>query len=204
MFGDRLGRWRADLSRKLDELLDRPRTIHGLPVRVINTRPDIATPRVLERLEAALDLIARHAPWRLRRMQRDFSAIVVQRFPCRAAYDPASHTCLVELTFLVNPAFTPAQIAASIVHEGTHARLDRMGVHVPPGERAREERLCRKAEVELGLVVPDGRAVLERAMQAMALDDAGVAPVIDWNEAARRVEAADHAARTAPPGAQPR
>lgn len=194
MFGDRIGRWTAELARRLDALLERPREMHGIPVRIINTRPDISSADALGRLAAALDLVARYAPSRLRRMRHDLSGILVQRFPCRAAYDPNSRTCIVELTFLVNPAFTPSEIAASIVHEGTHARLDRMGVHVPPDQRAREERLCRKAEVELGLAVPNGRAVLERAMQAMSLDDEGVAPSIDWAEAQRRVAAADHAA----------
>ena len=41
-------------------------TIHGVPVVVNNTRPDIATADVVERLTEALGLIAAHQPWRLR------------------------------------------------------------------------------------------------------------------------------------------
>ena len=45
--------------------------VHGLPVRVINTRPEIRTAEVIERLTAALDLIARYAPARYRRLRKD-------------------------------------------------------------------------------------------------------------------------------------
>jgi hypothetical protein len=166
--------------------------VHGLPVVVDNTRPDIDTAHVLRRLAESLDVIARHLPARHRRLRRDLAQLWVRRFPCRAAYYPAQRACLVELTFLANPDFTPSQIAASIVHEATHARLDRMGVHA--ADRAREERLCRRAELELGLAVPDGEPIVRRALESLALADAEVAPDIDWAEAARRVARVDRQA----------
>jgi hypothetical protein len=98
-------------------------TIRGFPVRVTNTRPDIETAHVLESLTRALDLIATYAPRRFRRMRQDLAGFVVQRFPCRGAFFPAGRECLVELTFTVNPRHTTAEIAASIVHEATHARV---------------------------------------------------------------------------------
>jgi hypothetical protein len=165
--------------------------IHGIPVLVANTRPDIETPRVLAQLRAALDLIARYQPWRFRRLRRDVAQLWVRRYPCRGAYFPQARACLVELTFLANPEFSPAQVAASIVHEATHARVDRMGVRDRERLRSREERLCRKAELELGLAVPGGEPVVERALWAMQLEDEEVAPEIDWAEASRRVADVD-------------
>ncbi|HEU4563143.1 MAG TPA: hypothetical protein VFS05_00785 [Gemmatimonadaceae bacterium] len=167
------------------------RTVRGLPVSVVNTRPDIRTEHVLHRLDGALALIERHQPWRFRRLRRDLAEILVIRYPCRAAYDPRARACIVELTFLANPGFSEAQIAASIVHEGVHARLDRMGLSTPPSRRSREERLCRKAEVEFGLAVPGGEPVVARALAALELEDQEVAPAIDWAEAARRVAQVD-------------
>ena len=38
------------------------RVVHGLPVRIVNTRPDIETEQVIQRLTEALDLIATYAP----------------------------------------------------------------------------------------------------------------------------------------------
>jgi len=164
--------------------------IRGIPVRIVNTRADIDTAQVLTRLTEALNLLAAHAPRRLRRMQQDALGIVGRRFPCRGAFFHQERECLVELTFTVNPQHTPAEIAASIVHEATHARIAAMCGLLPVQQRAREERLCRQAELELGLAIPDVR-VVERARAALAMADQEVAPAVNWVEAARRVQAVD-------------
>jgi hypothetical protein len=123
------------------DLLDRlsgQHRVHGLPVRLLNGRPDISNEQVLERLGAALDLIAAYAPRRYRRLRTDLSGFVVQRFACRGAFFPDSRGCLVELTFTVNPRHSIPEIAASIVHEATHARVARMcRVSRPTRTRAR-------------------------------------------------------------------
>ncbi len=171
------------------------RVVHGLPVRIENTRPDIQTEQVIERLAGALDLIATYAPRRYRRLRQDLAGFVVQRFACRGAFFPGPRECLVELTFTVNPRHTLAEIAASIVHEATHARVARRCGPLPPEQRAREERLCRLAELELGLALPAGAVVVQRAQASLALSDQEVAPAVDWTEAARRVAEADDQAR---------
>jgi hypothetical protein len=165
--------------------------VREFSVRVSNSRPDIDTKQVLTRLTQALDLIARYAPRCYRRMQRDLAGIVVQRFPCRGAFFPRERQCLVELTFTVNPAHTPAEIAASIVHEATHARVAQRCGPLPEKIRPREERLCRRAELEFGLALPNNRVVIERALRSLAMADRDVAPAVDWTEAARRVAAMD-------------
>jgi hypothetical protein len=171
-------------------------TVHGFPVTVINTRPDIATGQALERLAAAFDLIDCYAPHRLHRMQDDFNQIWVRRFPCRAAFFPEPRACLIELTFLVKPEHSAGEVAASLVHEAVHARFARTGE--VPADKASEERLCREAELEFGLALPDGGVVVERARQSLLLADSDVAPTIDWSIAARRIADADRAAPPAP------
>ena len=171
------------------------RIIRGFTVGVVNTRDDIDTEQVFRRMEGVLDLVDRYQPWRLRRLRQDIAFIIVQRFACRAAYFPGERACLLELTFMVKPDFSLSQIAASLVHEGVHARIHAMGVRVDPADKAREERLCRKAELELGRLVPDGAPVIERALGTMALTDEEVAPSVDWAEAERRVASADRDAR---------
>jgi hypothetical protein len=165
--------------------------VRGSRVQLTNTRPDIGSREVLDRLGRALDLIALHAPRRFRRLKQDIQGFVVRRFPCRGAFFPDTGECLVELTFTVNPRHTLAEIAASIVHEATHARIAARCGPLPQSCRAREERLCRQAELEFGLVVPGGAAVVDRARQALSMTDRDVAPVVDWTEGARRVAAAD-------------
>ena len=93
---------------------------------------------------------------------------------------------------------TPTQVAATILHEAMHARLDNAGVKYDPGSAAKHERFCRRAEVEFGMVAPDGAPVVDRALASLASADDEVAPAIDWELAGRRVNEADLAALSAP------
>ncbi|HET9423827.1 MAG TPA: hypothetical protein VFO55_00540 [Gemmatimonadaceae bacterium] len=175
------------------------RVIDGLPVEVINTRDDISTERVFERARAVLERVRIHQPPRYAHLKRDLRAILVARYACRAAYFPDTRTCLLELTFMVNPDFSDSQVAASLVHEGMHARLDRLvarfGIRSFAEDPARHERICRRAELNFGYAVPDGGPVVDRALQTLALADDEVAPAIDWRQAARNIEIADERKR---------
>ena len=176
--------------------------MRGFRVVVENTRPDIATADVLERLDEALGLIERYQPIRFRHLQRDLEFIAVIRYPCRGAFDPSQGACITELTFLARRDITAAPVASSILHEGVHARVHRMrerlGFNGPDRDRAREERLCRRAELTFGRALPPdlGAPVIERALATLEMDDADVAPVIDPALAQARIDAVDNAART--------
>ena len=189
------------LTTKLQEWLVGHRSevhhVRGFRVVVDNSRPDIATTAVIERLDEALALLERYEPRRTRHLTRDFSQILVSRYACRGAYFPDSRTCLIELTFLARRDISAAVVASSILHEGTHARVAefrrRVGGFATDQDRAREERLCRRAEITFGKSLPHdvGAPVIERATASMELDDEGVAPTIDWTVAQRRIEEAD-------------
>jgi hypothetical protein len=180
--------WIQPLARRL---VTSRHTVRGFPVTVVNTRPDIETAAVVGRLGNALALIERHTPHYGRHLRRDFAGFLVQRYACRGAYFPDTRLCMVELTFCVNDTITEAQIAATILHEGMHARLHALGFPLEMEDRARQERFCRKAEIEFGRLVPGGTAIVDRALQALALEDQDVAPVIDERLAAERVARAD-------------
>jgi hypothetical protein len=186
--------WRDAVDAAKERLSTDSRTVRGVQVTVVNTRPDIDTERVFQKLDGALGVIERYQPLRLRRFRRDVSGIIVKRFACRAAFFGDTRQCLIELTFAGEGRFSDAQVAASIVHEGVHARLLTMGLAGHPGCQAREERLCRKAELELGLAVPNGEAVVERALASLSLEDVDVAPAVDWQVAEQRIADADAAA----------
>ncbi|HEX9248228.1 MAG TPA: hypothetical protein VF856_01945 [Gemmatimonadaceae bacterium] len=166
----------------------------GIPVIVYNTRPDIDTNAVIGRLERGLSLIERYVPHHFRHLKRDFAYIVVQRFACRGAYFHEQRACLVELTFTVNPAFCDAEVAATILHEAMHARLHELGFPLEMEDRARQERFCRRAEIEFGALVPGGDRVVERAQWTSDLSDEEVAPEIDPRLAAQRIAEVDRAA----------
>ncbi|MBA2626606.1 MAG: hypothetical protein H0U85_01185, partial [Gemmatimonadales bacterium] len=99
----------------------------------------------------------------------------------------------VELTFTVNPAFSLAEVAATILHEAMHARLHSLGLALDDSRR--QERFCRSAEIDFGMVVPGGEPVVARARAALGLADEEIAPAIDPALAARRVAEADRARR---------
>jgi len=182
------------LARAADDRLTVRRTVRGLPVVVVNTRPDIDTEYVLARLDEALALIEQYQPWHFRRFRRDFAEIWVRRYPCRGAYLSQYKVCLVELTFTVNPDFTPAQVASTILHEAMHARLNRRCIEHTPENAAKHERFCRRAEIEFGRAVPGGEPIVARALASLEAPDEDVAPAIDWTIAAQRVADVDRAA----------
>jgi len=146
------------------------------------------------RLDRTLALIERFVPHHFRHLKRDFAYILVERFACRGAYFHEQKACLVELTFSVNPNFSDAEVAATILHEAMHARLHRLGFPLEMEDRARQERFCRRAEIEFGQVVPDGERVVERAASTLAGSDEDVAPVIDPRLAAQRIAEVDRGA----------
>lgn len=166
----------------------------GIPVIVENTRPDISTEDVVARLERSLSLIAQYVPHHFRHLARDFNYIIVKRFACRGAYFHNERACLVELTFTVNQDFSDAEVAATILHEAMHARLHQLGFPLEMDDRARQERFCRRAEIEFGMLVPDGEKVTERALETIELADDEVAPIIDPELAEQRIAEVDRAA----------
>lgn len=168
--------------------------VRGFAVVVDNTRPDIDTQVVLGRLDEALGLIEKHQPWRLEHLRQDLAYFLVVRFACRGAFFPEQRACMTELTFLARTDITAAPVASSIVHEGIHARVHAMCRPGVPRDSAREERLCRRAELAFGQSLPPelGAPVIERALASLQLDDEGVAPAIDWSEAQRRINEVDN------------
>src|SRR6476646_11409450 len=121
MIGRLLGLWSGRHEGGGEPPPAEHRIVHGFPVRIVNTRPDIETEQVVLRLTAALDLIATYAPRRYRRLRHDLAGFVVERFACRGAFFPQSRECLVELTFTVNPRHGLSVVAVSLKKKTTHA-----------------------------------------------------------------------------------
>lgn len=189
---ERLLKWVRTAGAPRTEV--RREVVLGIPVVVENTRPDIDSADVIARIERCLALIRQYVPHHFRHMAEDFSHIVSKRFACRGAYFHDERACLVELTFTVNPDFSDAEVAATILHEAMHARLHQLGFPLEMEDRARQERFCRRAELEFGALVPGGYKVTWRARQTIDLADEEVAPVIDQQLAAERIAAVDRAA----------
>lgn len=162
--------------------------VRGFDVVVANGRPDISTSDVIARLEASLALLEQYAAPRVAHLRRDIKRIRVERYACRGAFLPAERAVLTELTFLARRDIGPEVVAASILHEGVHARIAAFtgaSYQDPP----REERICRRAELRFGRSLPPtmGAAVIERAEMSLAMADDEVAPMPDAEEMRRLV-----------------
>ena len=91
--------------------------------------------------------------------------------------------------------------AASVLHEGMHARTFCLARAMAGTQPAREERICRRAELAFGRALPaeEGAPVIARAQEALELGDFDVAPRFTEAEGMAAVERADAATRAAAP-----
>ena len=164
------------------------REVLGWPVVLEHDGSVAESDALLARLERVITLATTAMPEHLAAMRGHVALIRVARFPCRGAFVPASRELIVERTFLADPARLDAEIGATLVHEGEHARLRGTGL-AEMMSAAEEERACREVELAFGARVDGGERVLERARAAMQLADEHVAPVVDWDAAWRNVDA---------------
>jgi hypothetical protein len=191
----------AWLRRRAEQPGTEVHVVQGFRVELTNNRPDVSSAMVLERLGDALDCIARYAPVRFAHMRRDVPLILVERFASRGAYLHGRRAILTELTFLARRDIGPAVVAASVLHEGMHARTFCLARRMAGTQPAREERICRQAELAFGRALPaeEGRPVIARAVEALALGDYEVAPRFTDAEGMAAVARADAATRAAAP-----
>jgi hypothetical protein len=111
------------------------------------------------RIALALDLIAAVDPRRFARIRRDMPNIRVIRAG-GGFFEAAIPTCVVDWPHVMwNPV---VELAKTIVHEATHARLHRAGIDYPERWQRRIERRCLLEEVAFLRRLPDGGAQAAR------------------------------------------
>lgn len=169
----------AGFRDRFDAARSVKRVIDGVPVWFLNDRADIDNAQLESQFGEALALIGKYAPQNLRRLRKDVTCIWVKRWPNRGIFFHDTRIMVIDTTFVVNPTFTRAQVAATILHEGVHARVTAMRVNRRYTNMADEERLCRRAEIAFGELAPGGAPVVARAMEILGMSDAEVAPAID-------------------------
>ena len=149
-FGDRF-----ELKFSTDRHFD------GLWVGTIESDAD----SILERLEQALAMIRRHDPRRYQRLRRDVSRIWIRLLPGdRASFNLAAEACQLDSRYVRDTTVAAEELATSIVHEATHARIDRR-VAYREDLRHRIETACRRQELAFSRRLPDG-GVVQKDMQA--------------------------------------
>jgi hypothetical protein len=141
------------------------RRVDGLWIGIFDSEPGPSLPRV----EEALQLIKTYDRLRYERLIRDLERIWVQLIPGGLAeFDSSIWACVLDPRYVLDEATSPERIAASIVHEATHARLWRCGIGYREELRSRVEAVCFRRERAFAAKLPNGEPIRERADRKLA------------------------------------
>jgi hypothetical protein len=127
-------------------------------------------PEDLMRVESALVLIKQHSPLNYARIIREIERIwVTLLFHGLGEYKYSLKACLLDERYVADPATSIEQIACTIVHEATHARLERYGIGYKEELRARIEAICFRRELAFAARLPDSAELQQ-----------GIARCLEW------------------------
>jgi hypothetical protein len=130
-------------------------------------------PEDLTRVESALLLIKQHSPLDYARIVRELERIwVTLSFHGLGEYKHSLTACILDERYVADPATTVEQIASTIVHETTHARLERYGIGYKQELRARIEAICFRRELAFAARLPDSAELQQ-----------GIARCLEWYQA---------------------
>jgi hypothetical protein len=161
--GKPFGRWLEKTSRRLLYGLTTRSEAHGIELRA-GLLDAWMEPLFFAKVTRALDLIAERDARRLARIQRDVRVICGDLAGYSHWYDP------LRLMVLVWPAVFPTRVedvALTIVHEATHARIYRAGIAYDEDARARIEAVCVGQEATFARLLPDGESLAERELKKL-------------------------------------
>jgi hypothetical protein len=120
------------------------------------------TPEDLTRVERALLLVKQHSPLHYSRIINDLERVWIFLLSHgRAEYNRSLKACVLDERYVADSATSVEQIASTIVHEATHARLERCGIAYSEDQRARIEAICFRRELAFAVRLPDSAQLQE-------------------------------------------
>jgi hypothetical protein len=138
--------------------LSTSRNIDGLWVGTFESEPQLG----LRRVGDALELIKRYNSLHYSRVIHNLDRVWVNVLPDAAAcYQRSLNACVFDERFVRAETTTLEQIATSIIHEATHARLERWGVSYEEKLRPRIEAICLRRELAFAASLPDSAQLQE-------------------------------------------
>ena len=131
------------------------------------------TPEDLTRVEGALSLIKQHSLLDYARVIRELERIWVNlTLHGLGEYRRSLKACVLDERYIADPATTVERIASTIVHETTHARLERYGIEYKEERRTRIEAICFRRELAFAVRLPDSAELQQE-----------IARYLEWNKA---------------------
>jgi hypothetical protein len=147
------------IADRIDLWLSTGGEIDGLWVGTTEDKPRPG----LRRVEEALQLIKQHSPLHYSRVIHNLERVWIRLVPAaNACYLGPLIACELDVRFVLRETTTLEEIASAIVHEATHARLERWGISYDEGERSRIEVVCLRRELDLLAKLPDSEPLREQ------------------------------------------
>lgn len=143
--------------------LSETRLIEGVEVRVFESSPESQS--TFARATAALQLIARSDRMRIHKLRTGTRGLLFTHAG-GGSYLPSLNICRFGIEYSARR--TPLQLAMTIVHESTHARLARLGCGYEAEIREEVERTCVGAEITFAEKIPGSQEEIERARALLA------------------------------------
>jgi hypothetical protein len=149
---------------RIELWLSRGREVDGLWVGTREAEPYPA----LRRVEEALQLIKRHDTLHYSRIIRNLDRVWVHLLPSALAhYNPSLNACVLDERYVLKETMTLENLASTIIHEATHARLDRWGIRYEETLRYRIEAICLRRELNFLTKLPDSEHLKEEIACAL-------------------------------------
>lgn len=125
----------------------------------------------IPKIEAALELIRRHDARRYGRFRRDVDGIlIIGAAGPLARWHSTTRLVVVQQSFVSRDETSVAMLAATLVHEGAHAWLTRLGFDYAPELRERIEAVCFRSEITFARRLPEPADLIARAERQLARD----------------------------------
>ena len=144
---------------RLNFWLSTSRQVDGLWVGTTESKPQPG----LRRVEEALRLIKHHDSLHYSRVLHNLEQIWVHLLPnALACYDGSKKACVLDERFVLLETTTLEEIASTIVHEATHAKLERWGINYDENKRSRIEAVCLRRELNFIASLPNSEPLREK------------------------------------------
>lgn len=161
--GHRYSRW---LYRRAER-----HVLLGIPVGLDSPSAETRA-TVVPKLEAALQLLREHDPRRFARLHRDIDGVLIQGHTRQrvGAWIPSVRLVELPWTYLSAPDTSAAEVASTLVHEGTHAWLHHLGIDTKRKMLPRIEAICFRSEIAFARRLPEPGDLIEQAERQLARD----------------------------------
>lgn len=142
---------------------------HILGVPVAFSGSDDEANEAFGRIGGAFELLRKYGTRTLTDLRRNTDGIFVWATAgALGEWHREARLVVLEETHVLEPTTSCQDIASTLVHEGTHARLDRLGFEYAPELRERIEKLCFRRELAFARRLPDAGNLILQAEDQLA------------------------------------